>query len=362
MIEAQSFWPPCITIMDKETTLRLIKVLMLTCVGISVLAIPSAFAGGECCTRGNLALAGAPESAWSLQLDYDFSSMKTIREGTKSVTPDEVLDGQMMHGAMKYSVPTKMIMQKYTLAAQYKPAAFWRVTATLPYLINDMDMRMAMKSDMGMPRKSDGPMDTVQGLGDATLGTLYTLVAPAKGAEGWDLALGLGLKLPTGKSNVKHAGSDTNVHAMMQLGSGSWDPILILQGGLTTGKLTLRLNGAYHLATRGDEGYQYGDMISVDAVARYRAASAVRIGLGLNFLNTGKDIDHDGNFSSPTSMIDNTENTGLTAFYLAPEIQIALPGTGGSFSLAFQQPIYQNVTGTQQVLDWRVLASVGWTY
>jgi len=342
--------------------MRLTRTLLLTVAGLLLYGAPSAYAAGECCTRGSLAVAGVPESTWSLDLVYDYSSMKTIREGTTEVTPDEVLDNQLTHGAMKYSVPTKMVMQKYVLAAQYKPAASWRVTATLPYLINDMDMRMAMKNGMGMTMKSDVTMDTVQGLGDATLGTLYTLVAPAKGAEGWDLALGLGLKLPTGKNDVKKSGSDAMVHAMMQPGTGSWDPIFMLQGGRDIGAFSLRFNGIYHLATTGDEGYEYGDMIGIDAVARYQAAKPLRIGLGVNFLNTGMDTDHDGKYTSSTSMIDNTENTGLTALYLTPEVQIAIPGTGGSFSLACQLPIYQNVNGTQQVMDWRVLASLGWAF
>ncbi len=103
-------------------------------------------------------------------------------------------------------------------------------------------------------------------------------------------------------------------------------------------------------------------MLGIDAVARYQAAGAVRIGLGLNFLNTGKDTDHDKKYTSPTSMIDNTDNTGLTALYLTPELQLAIPGTGGSLSLAFQQPIYQKVNGTQQVMDWRLLAAIGWAF
>lgn len=175
------------------------------------------------------------------------------------------------------------------------------------------------------------------------------------------MALGLGLKLPTGRNDVKNAGSGTNVHAMMQLGSGSWDPIFTLQGGRAAGRFSLRFNGVYHLATRGDEGYEFGDMLGIDAVARYQVASAVRIGLGLNVLNTGKDTDHDGNFTRST-LLDNTDNTGLTACYLTPEVQLAIPGTGGSLSLAFQQPVYQKVNGVQQVMDWRILASAGWAF
>ena len=60
----------------------------------------------------------------------------------------------------------------------------------------------------------------------------------------------------------------------------------------------------------------------------------------MNFLTTGRDTDHDGKYSKATSMIDTTANTGLTALYLTPEVQVAIPGTGGSFTLAGQVPTF----------------------
>ncbi len=332
----------------------------------ATLALPpaSALAAGECCTRGNLAAAGAPDGSWSLQLQYDYSFMETIRSGTDEVSPDQVLDERIMGGAMRYAVPTEMVMQKYLLAAQGRIAPSWQVSLGVPYLVNDMDMRMAMRDAMGMVMKSEGPMARVEGLGDITLGAQYSLLPGGAGGAGggWDAAVGLGLKLPSGKNDVKKEGSQSLVHAMMQPGSGSWDPVLSLQAGRGAGPVSVRLAASYHVAMRGDEGYEFGDMIAADAVARYQAAGALRLGLGLNYLHAGRDADHDGHYSSPTSLIDNTANTGLTAFYLTPELQVSIPGTRAVLSVAYQLPLVQDVNGTQQVMDWRVLASAGWSF
>jgi hypothetical protein len=326
------------------------------------LPVSGALAAGECCARGNLAAAGDTAGAWSVQLQYEYSFMETLREGTASISPDEVLDRRIAGGAMKYSVPTEMVMQKYVLAAQAAVSPVMRLTASVPYVVNDMDMRMAMPGAMGMTMKSDAPMATVEGFGDVTVGALYALLPAAPGGGGWDAAAGLALKLPTGKNDVKKEGSEALVHAMMQPGTGSWDPIFTLQGGRVAGPLAVRLAGSYHLATRGDEGYEVGDMLTADLVGRYRVASALRLGLGLNLLHSGRDTDHDGRYTNPTSLIDTTGNTGLTAVYLTPELQLSIPGTGASLTIAYQRPIAQDVNGTQQVMDWRVLASAGWSF
>lgn len=343
-------------------------------------AAGSVSAGGECCMMGNLAAASSADGRWSLQFQYDYSYMKTLREGRDEVSPDEVLDAQIMSGQKKYSVPTEMIMQKYVLAAQARPLAKLQLLATVPYVVNDMEMRMAMgttmgtgmgtgmgmamggDAGMGASTKSDMTMDTVQGLGDAIVGGMYTVYHGTAAGTSRNVALGLGLKMPTGENDVKKGDGIHFVHAMMQPGTGSWDPIFMVQTGYAAGKLGLNLNGTYHLTTTGDEGYEFGDMLGVDLIARYQILSALRFGLGLNYLSTAKDRDHDGKYTSLTSMIDNPENTGGTSVSLAPEILVRLPGTGGSLALTVQKPVMQRVNGTQQVMDWRVLASLGWAF
>lgn len=103
-------------------------------------------------------------------------------------------------------------------------------------------------------------------------------------------------------------------------------------------------------------------MLSADIVTRYQVRDSISLGLGLNFIHTGKDKDHDNKYSKPeTSMVDNTDNTGITAFYLSPEAQIKF-FKSGSLLLRFQKPIYQDVNGIQQVVDWRAMVSLMWVF
>jgi hypothetical protein len=127
--------------------------------------------------------------------------------------------------------------------------------------------------------------------------------------------------------------------------------------------LVVQVNLFYHLSTEGDEGYEFGDQLTFDLIARYQVAPFVNLGIELNGIHTAKDTDHDGKFSMPlTSMLDNTENTGLDSIFLTPSVQVKIPRTVGSAELKFQVPVYQDVNGFQQVLDWRVLANVSWAF
>ena len=103
--------------------------------------------------------------------------------------------------------------------------------------------------------------------------------------------------------------------------------------------------------------------MGVDLVARYQVASYVNLGLELNAIHTKKDVDYDGNYSRPAvSMVDNTENTGLTSVSLSPGIQYRIPDSNGSVELKYQKPVYQYVNGYQQVLDSRWLVTGSWAW
>jgi len=205
-------------------------------------------------------------------------------------------------------------------------------------------------------------MDTVSGLGDITLMGLYTAYTDAPVRPTERLTLGAGLKTPTGKNNEKTS-TGSLIHAMMQPGTGSWDPLFLVNYMRAYYPLILQANLFYHLTTEGDEGYEVGNQLSYDLIARYQAANYVNIGVELNGIHSAKDEDHDGKFSKPaTSMVDNTDNTGLDSIFITPGVQFKIPGTGGSADLKYQVPVYQKVNGIQQVTDWKVLTSITWNF
>src|SRR4030067_3583750 len=105
--------------------------------------------------------------------------MKTIKNGTDEVSPDEAISSNQQMGKA-YSVPTEMIMQKISLVGVLPVNERLQVMASVPYLINDMDMRR--RSAMGMDM--DMSMDTVEGLGDVSIMGLYTLYTDVQATPG----------------------------------------------------------------------------------------------------------------------------------------------------------------------------------
>lgn len=320
-----------------------------------------AFALGECglaCCIAGAATSGvtlAQRVGFSVQ--YEYTQMKTLKEGAHEVSPDEVINRNWMMGG-KFSVPLEMTMQKVSVIAAVPVTERFQVLGIVPYVFNNMTMRTKNKMGMVMDMK----MASVEGIGDVTLMGLYTAYTDAPIRPTQRLTLGLGLKTPTG-SNDEKTGSGTFVHAMMQAGTGSWDPLFLVNYMHAFYPLVLQANLFYHLSTRGDEGYAFGDQFNYDLIARYQVASYVNVGLEINGVHAGKDSDADGKFSRPTtSLIDNPNNTGLDSIFISPTVQLKIPGTGGSMEFKYQQPIFQSANGIQQVVDWRVITSVTWNF
>ena len=215
---------------------------------------------------------------------------------------------------------------------------------------------------MGMDMTMDMKMDTVEGLGDMTLMGLYQIYEDNHELPAKKLTGGIGLKTPTGK-NDEETDSGTLVHAMMQPGSGSWDPLFLVNYMQTFSPVVFQTNLLYQMTTEGDEGYEFGDKISLDLIGRYRVTEYFYPGLELNGFYAGQDTDHDGKYSRrDVSLLDNPDNTGITSLAITPAIQVKVPKTGCNIDLKFQQPLYQDVRGTQQVVDWRAMAAIIWAF
>lgn len=313
--------------------------------------------GLSCCISGAATSGATLAENFGLSVIYEHSYMKTIKNGTNEISPDEVI--RLNRKPMtSYSVPTEMRMQKATVVGVLPVNERFQLLAYVPYLKNDMNMRS--KNAMGMTM--DMRMETVSGLGDAVLLALYTAYtdAPIRATE--RLTLGLGLKTPTGSTSERSA-TGSLVHAMMQPGTGSWDPLFMVNYMRAYYPLVLQGTLLYQLSTEGINDYEYGDRFSYDLSARYQVADYVNLGVELNGIHAAKDSDHGGKYSKPaTSMVDNTENTGIDSVFISPAVQVKIPDTGGSAELKYQLPVYQNAEGFQQVVDWRVLATVSWAF
>lgn len=313
--------------------------------------------GLSCCVAGTSTSGVTLAENIGISIQYEYMDMETIRHGTDSVSPEEVLN-RLWPSNGKYSIPTQMTMEKLSLIAVKPINERWQVLGIIPYIRNNMDMRM--RNPMGMDM--DMSMEEISGLGDISILGLYTAYTDAPIRAKQRLTLGFGVKTATGKNDTRTSNGHY-VHAMMQAGSGSWDPLLMLNYMRAWYPLVMQVNMLYHLTTEGDEGYEFGNQFGLDLISRYQISNYTNLGLELNAIYAAKDKDHEGKYSRPTlSMPDNTENTGLTSVFLSPALQFKIPNTGGSFELKYQHPLRQDVNGYQQVVDARWLVSLSWAW
>lgn len=316
--------------------------------------------GLSCCIAGATTSGVTLAENFGVSLVYEYAYMETIRNGTDEVSPDEAINLNKPGGMMPtYMVPTEMRMQKLSLVGVLPVNERFQLLASVPYIINDMDMKGIM---MGTPTPVRS-MDQVSGLGDITVMGLYTLYTDAPVRPGHRLTVGLGVKAPTGQTDVRKSNGEL-VHAMMQPGSGSWDPLFLVNYTRGLYPFVLQANLFYQLTTEGFNGYEFGDKLTLDVSAKYQASQYVNLGLEVNGIHSEKDDDHDGRYSvkAATSMADNPAFTGLDSIFVSPVVQVKIPNSGGSAEFKYQIPVYQDVNGFQQVVDWRALATIVWVF
>ena len=329
---------------------------------------PKAYALGECglfcCVAGAFASGSTLAQNFGLTLQYETTEMRTIREGTGRITPAEVLDNKASEWpavpaqVKEFTVPTEMRMEKWSILTVYPATERIQLLGIIPWVRNEMDMRMILRSTSGSTSKMNHAMDDVTGLGDITLMGLYTAYTDAPIRPVQRLTLGLGIKTPTGKNNEKTSSGDY-AHVMMQAGTGSWDPLFVVNYMRAFYPVVFQTSLIYQYAIEGDEGYEFGDQITLDLIMRDQVANYINLGLEVNGLYAGKDEDHDGKYSSPeTSILDDAANTGITAIYFSPTVQVKIPQTPVSMDIKYQVPVCQDANGVQQVVDSRWLVAI----
>jgi len=322
--------------------------------------------GLSCCIAAGVEGVGG-STGLTLTTQYDNMDMKTILQGTAKLSPDQVISNNLAarpNGSM-YSVPTKMTMSKISINAAYRMDEDNAFVLTLPYVINDMEMKMGMKM-MGNITYADMSMDTIRGIGDISLVYLRDVYKDAEIRTRQRFSVGVGIKAPTGKYRSRKSSGDL-VHMMMQAGSGSWDGILLANGTLGFGshpddggiRWSLSPSLIYQINGRNSLGYRVGNRLNYDLSARYRVTSTFNAKLDLNGIWAGKDSS-DGTIDAQTgkvayqdpmmSMIDNIANTGINSLFISPGVQWVV-SPEFIVSGEYRIPVYQNTNGIQLVTD-----------
>lgn len=303
----------------------------------------------------------------SVSLQYDTMYMKTNKKGTTKISPQQIISDNLANRGMMsmYAVSTKMTMQKIAANLSYRMDEDNAFVLTIPYVINDMDMMMGMKG-MGGITYSNMTMETIKGLGDISLLYLRDVYKDADIRTRQRFSVGIGVKAPTGKSKARNR-NGALVHMMMQAGTNSWDGLFLANGTFAFGEhedggaqWLVTPSATYHMTTRNDLGYKVGDRLNYDISTRYRVTSKFNAKLDVNGVWSQSD-DTDGTLDPQKpalvayqnvngNVLDNVANTGLHSIFISPGFQWIV-GEGVSISGEYRIPVYQNVTGIQQVTD-----------
>jgi len=342
----------------------------LVLAAVLLAAVPSyAFAGGFCCqlrTGVQETLGGAPtgKGGVNIGVDYTYARMYTVYEGDSRTGFSELLRDPRFMKPMGI-VPEEMDMQRITLNAGYTVTDDIRLFLSVPWVINDMSMKMYMMpmGPVPMPAKwVHMEMDEVSGLGDITLFGLYRVWQDRKVMPLKALSAGVGLKFPTGSWTESQDGN--RVHAHMQPGTGSWDPILKLTYvQMISSEFLLNADVTYQFTTENSLGYEFGDTLSANAGLSYNLIDPLNVSVGTEYFHSDQADDRQNNYNGRVSkrMPDYTGYTGEDSIWLSAGAQF-LPFDGASIDLDFSYPVYYYVGGIQQATDYKINIGVSYGF
>ncbi|MEI8074402.1 MAG: hypothetical protein WCH78_06605 [Bacteroidota bacterium] len=157
----------------------------------------------------------------------------------------------------------------------------WQVLAFLPYHYNIQN-----DDDMGRTKKT--------GLGDITLLANYKLFSTplsshVPGNISHELWIGGGFKLPTGAFKVNVNDSTTTLADInSQIGTGSLDLFLNARHTVEVNNFGINTSLNYKIALANNQGYKYGNKITVNSIAYYKfnsKSTTIMPNVGLSYEN-----------------------------------------------------------------------------
>jgi hypothetical protein len=177
-----------------------------------------------------------------------------------------------------------------------------------------------------------------QGLGDLEFLASYDVMrASGVPTRRWDLAASAGLALPTGEHEVQPFVGQA-APTPLQLGGGTWDPLVGLGARCHLGDLSLDGTATGRLALmENSDRYRPPSLLEVGLGAAFRAAAG-RVSLGLHAEWSRLGRVGVAGVEAP--------NTGRDALYAVPAASLRLSDLLG-LNLTARVPLYLRVKATQ---------------
>jgi len=323
-------------------------------------------AAGLCCqlssgVQESLAGVAAPGSGdLSLQFNYSFAKMDRFKQGGTTRSLDEAQAYTKADGTTYTELPISMDMIKYTLTVGYGFSSRFKAFLSLPYVRNTMKMSSFEDPMMGW---MDMDMQPTSGVGDATLMGLYRLYTNRDLRPTDVVTLGFGLKTATG-SFTETLSNGSLIHAHMQPGTGSWDPLLSLIYTKMLEQFLVQADATYQYTTRNRQGYEFGDSLAVNLGGKYAFSRELSASIGLTYLRVGRAVDQNGKYYDPAannSLMDDPANTGNQSIWLSPCLQF-FPVKNVAIDAKVQVPVWERVNGIQLVSRYQVQGGISYSF
>ncbi len=298
---------------------------------------------------------------WMLSYRSMFMDMQGNLSGTSSISSDEIATtvpnrffGNPGQPPTLRIVPEEMSMQMHMLGMMYAPTDSVTLMAMLNYLSNEMD-HTTYQGGTGTNVLGRFRTET-SGFADSSISALVRLFE----REHARVHAILGLSVPLGDVNetddiLTPMGMRPTVRVPypMQLGSGSWDPIL---GASYSGFGDAFGWGAQWRSTfrvaDNDEGYRLGNEHRLTGWASYAFRESLSTSLRLEFIDRGDISGIDPQIAGPVQTADPARQGG-TRLDLGLGVNLAGQGAlaGWRAAIEYVVPVAQDLNGPQLETD-----------
>lgn len=298
---------------------------------------------------------------WMFSYRFMSMSMQGNRQGSDGIAPDAIVTtepnafaGMPGQPPTLRIVPLEMTMDMHMLGFMYAPSDRLTLMAMANYLDNSMD-HVTYQGGMGTDVLGNFSTAT-SGWGDTRITALYALVD----RPDFRLHSIVGVSAPTGStSETAEVLTPMNMRPTirtpypMQLGSGSWDPVV----GVSMASRTSRLgwgaqwNSVLRIADNDDD-YRLGDEHEITAWASWLFSDPASVSVRLSHTDRGNVSGRDPLIMGPVQTADPNrqgfERTSLgVGINLAGQANLA----GWRLGIEWETPIREELDGPQLELD-----------
>lgn len=305
---------------------------------------------------------------WMFSYRFMSMSMDGNLSGSSDISPDTIVTtvpnrffGAPGQPPTLRVVPTEMTMDMHMLGLMYAPSDRLTLMLMTNYIDKDMDHTTYMggvgTTVLGNFRSS------TSGLGDTSLSGLFTLV----NQPSFRVHVIAGLSFPTGSTDETgqiltpmNMQPTVRVPYPMQLGSGTYDPILGLSyagfggqwGWGAQWRSTFRM-------TDNDDGYELGNETRLTGWLSYRIVDAVSISLRAEHYDRGNISGIDPMIMLPVQTADPVRQ-GATRTDVGVGINVAGQHNldGWRIALEYIAPIDQSLDGPQLETDAQLIFGI----